>query len=158
MNSTIAWLDTTAEEQRRARELIEFFTQQESRDELGTGQIRDAFSDMLFPGISVSQRRARYYLFVPWCYSRGSARGKSGDTCRAKGETQERRLINALIAAKVPESGLIGKVAGAAVKTLPSAVYWPGYVGSTSSPTTRTPAIWAFSNRLPTTQRNSRKE
>ncbi len=126
MNSTIAWLDTTAEEQRRARELIEFFTQQESRDELGLGQIRDAFSDMLFPGISVIQRRARYYLFVPWCYSRGRARGTSGDVCRAKGETQERLLIEALKAANVPDTGLVGKVAGASVKTLASAIYWPG--------------------------------
>ncbi len=126
MNSTIAWLDTTAEEQRRARELIEFFTQQESRDELGIGQIRDAFSDMLFPGISVIQRRARYYLFVPWCYSRGRARGTSGDACRAKGETQERMLIEALKAADVPDTGLVGKVAGASVKTLASAIYWPG--------------------------------
>lgn len=126
MNSTIAWLDTTAEEQRRARELIEFFTQQESRDELGIGQIRDAFSDMLFPGISVVQRRARYYLFVPWCYSRGRARGTSGATCRAKGETQERQLIAALKAANVAESGLIGKFAGASVKALPSVIYWSG--------------------------------
>lgn len=126
MNSTIAWLDTTAEEQRRARELIEFFTQKESRDELGIGQIRDAFSDMLFPGISVSQRRARYYLFVPWCYSWGRARGTSGEACRVKGEVQERLLIEALKAAHVPEAGLIGRVAGASVKTLASAVYWPG--------------------------------
>lgn len=126
MNSTIAWLDTTAEEQRRARELIEFFTQQESRDELGIGQIRDAFSDMLFPGISVVQRRARYYFFVPWCYSRGRARGTRGAACRTKGETQERQLIAALKAANVPESGLIGKVAGASVKALPSAIYWSG--------------------------------
>ena len=126
MNSSIAWLDTTAEEQRRARELIEFFTQQESRDELGIGQIRDAYSDMLFPGISVIQRRARYYLFVPWCYSRGRARGTSGDTSRAKGETQERLLIEALKAANVPDTGLVGKVAGASVKTLASAIYWPG--------------------------------
>ena len=53
MTSTIAWLDVSAEEQRRAREFLALFTQAESRDELGLGQIRDTFSNTLFPGISV---------------------------------------------------------------------------------------------------------
>ena len=62
----IAWLDTSSDEQRRVRELIALFAQSESRDELGIGQVRDAFSEMLFPGTSVIQTRARYFLFVPW--------------------------------------------------------------------------------------------
>ena len=53
VTSTIAWLDVSAEEQRRAREFLALFTQAESRDELGLGQIRDTFSNTLFPGISV---------------------------------------------------------------------------------------------------------
>ena len=69
MPSLIAWLDSTPEEQKAARELVAMFSDKESRDELGIGPIRDAFSDLLFPGTSVLQTRARYYLFVPWCYS-----------------------------------------------------------------------------------------
>ena len=75
MPSTIAWIDSTPEEQRAARELIALFTQTEGRDELGIGQIRDALSDLLFPGTSTLQTRARYFLFVPWCYTAGSAPG-----------------------------------------------------------------------------------
>ncbi|MGH3706350.1 MAG: DUF6361 family protein, partial [Agromyces sp.] len=60
MASTVAWLDTSTDEQRRVREVIALFSQQESRDELGIGQIRDALSDHLFPGTSVLQTRARY--------------------------------------------------------------------------------------------------
>ncbi len=52
MPSTIAWLDASREDQRRIREAINLFAQHESRDELGIGQVRDAFSDRLFPGTS----------------------------------------------------------------------------------------------------------
>ena len=59
MASTIAWLDFSEDDQRRAREIIALFSQQESRDELGIGTVRDALSDELFPGISVTQARSR---------------------------------------------------------------------------------------------------
>ena len=129
MGSTIAWLDTTAEEQRVARELIALFTQTESRDELGIGQVRDAFSESLFPGTSVIQTRARYFLFVPWCYRDGKAHGTSGDKCRTRGERQERQLIAAFLESRENGeiddlSGLIGIRAGTAVKILPSSIYW----------------------------------
>jgi len=129
MASSISWLDTTAEEQRIARELIALFTETESRDELGIGQVRDAFSEMLFPGTSVIQTRARYFLLVPWSYRDGSARGTSGDVCRTRGEKQERQLIKTLLDAhrdgKIEDvSGLVGIRRGPTVKTLPSSIYW----------------------------------
>ena len=55
----IAWLDYSQADQRRAREIVAMFSQAESRDELGLGQIRDALSDTLFPGTSVLLTRAR---------------------------------------------------------------------------------------------------
>lgn len=129
MGSTIAWLDTTPEEQRIARELIALFSQTESRDELGIGQIRDTFSELLFPGTSVIQTRARYFLFVPWCYRDGKARGTSGERRRLKGEQQERELIAAFLshhddAHSSGMKGLIGIRAGTGVKMLPSIIYW----------------------------------
>ncbi|KGN29909.1 hypothetical protein N802_10190, partial [Knoellia sinensis KCTC 19936] len=129
MPSSIAWLDTTVEEQRLARDLIALFSETESRDELGLGQIRDAFSDLLFPGVSVVQTRARYYLFIPWCYTRGWAEGTHGMTAKKRGEWQERELITALRNAELDDSaGLIGKRAGASLRTLPSSIYWSGMV------------------------------
>lgn len=127
MASVVAWLDTSAEEQRRAREIIALFAQPESRDELGIGQIRDAFSNTLFPGTSVIQTRARYFLFVPWIYRDGLNRKHTGQDLKAWADTQERRLVEALGKAGATD-GLIGRVAGAAVKRLPSAIYWAGLV------------------------------
>jgi hypothetical protein len=123
----IAWLDTSGEEQRRAREIIALFAQPESRDELGIGQIRDAFSNTLFPGTSVLQTRARYFLFVPWIYRDGLSRKRVGQNLKGWADTQERRLIETLRKAGATD-GLIGRIAGAAVKLLPSAIYWSGLV------------------------------
>jgi hypothetical protein len=124
MTSIIAWLDTSADEQRRVRELIALFTQSESRDELGIGQIRDVFSEALFPGTSVIQTRARYFLFVPWIFQEG-ARRLSGARLKAWTDQRERRLIESLRQAGETE-GLIGRRAGPAVKILPSSIYWSG--------------------------------
>lgn len=66
MTSSVAWLDTSADEQRRVREMIALFSQPESRDELGIGQLRQVLSDTLFPGTTVLLTRARYFLIVPW--------------------------------------------------------------------------------------------
>lgn len=127
MGAAIAWLDTSPEEQRRVRELIALFAQNESRDELGIGQIRDAFSNTLFPGTSVIQTRARYFLFVPWIYRYGMRLGYSGQRLKAWADRQERRLIEALRDTGDVD-GLIGRLAGLAVKVLPSTIYWSGLI------------------------------
>lgn len=128
MPSVIAWLDTSSDEQRRVREIIQLFAQSESRDELGIGQIRDAFSDSLFPGTSVIQTRARYYLFVPWTYQQGADKRKRGAALTAWTNDQERRLILTLRDKQHlgVGQGLIGRVAGAGLKILPSSIYWSG--------------------------------
>ena len=49
MTSLIAWLDASSEDQRRMREIVNLFSERESRDELGIGQVRDALSDRFGP-------------------------------------------------------------------------------------------------------------
>lgn len=119
----LAWLDTTAEEQRLTRELLSMFSQEQGLDAIGIGQIRDAFSDLLFPGTSTLHTRARYFLIVPWCYTHGDAARARGEARLRAGRAQERRLTTAM---PPGESGVIGARAGAAVKNLPSNVYWSG--------------------------------
>ncbi|QIX27213.1 hypothetical protein ncot_11835 [Nocardioides sp. JQ2195] len=127
MPSLIAWLDSTPAEQKAARELIAMFNDKESRDELGIGPIRDAFSDLLFPGTSVLQTRARYYLFIPWCYMANNVTRQAGPTHRTKGRANERALIKALHGSSSQDkAGLIGARAGVNVRNLPSDIYWTG--------------------------------
>lgn len=105
------------------RGIIRLLSQPESRDELGIGQVRDAFADRLFPGTSTLHTRARYLLLVPWCYREAERQGLTGDHLDRRVEKTERSLIGALKAAGHTES-LIGRLAGPAVKVLPSTVYW----------------------------------
>ncbi|MBE1487519.1 DUF6361 family protein [Plantactinospora soyae] len=79
MASGLSWLDSSRDDQNRMRELLKLFSNAESRDELGLGQVRDAFSDLLFPGTSVLQTRARYLLIVPWCHQEAQRRGLRGE-------------------------------------------------------------------------------
>ncbi|RMB61705.1 DUF6361 family protein [Tessaracoccus antarcticus] len=126
MPSTIAWLDTSSEEQLRTRELIALFTEKDTLDELGIGQIRDVFSNVLFPGTSVIQTRARYLLLVPWAYL-DAAQKRSNGTVREKAQANQRQTIEALLQLGReghPQEGIVGARAGAGVKTLPSDIYW----------------------------------
>ncbi len=121
--AVLAWLDYSEADQRRAREIVRMFSQPDSRDELGLGQIRDALSDTLFPGTSVLLTRARYLLFVPWFYREGARRRRQGSQLSSWVDTQERRLIGALRNGG-DSSGLIGGVVGERVQNLPSTIYW----------------------------------
>ena len=128
MSSALAWLDFSEEEQRRARELLKFFSEHDTRDELGIGTVRDALSDAMFPGTSVIQTRARYFLFVPWIFQEAERRGYVGSAMVDWVSRYERKLIEALRHGGWGGvgQGLIGRVAGTGVKTLPSAIYWTG--------------------------------
>ena len=121
--AVLAWLDYSEADQRRARDIVAMFSQSESRDELGLGQIRDALSDTLFPGTSVLLTRARYLLFVPWLYREGARRGRQGSQLSSWVDRQERLLIGALRNGG-DSAGLIGGVVGERVQNLPSTIYW----------------------------------
>lgn len=109
--STISWLDQSAEEQRRVRELVGLFSESESRDELGIGQVRDVFSNRLFPGTSVIQTRTRYFLFIPWLFQQHQAKKRSGADLLRRVQESERQLIATMLTADHKE-GLIGREAG----------------------------------------------
>ncbi len=66
--SSFGWLDYSEHERRRTLDVVELFREKDTRDELGIGSVRDAFADLLFPGTSTIQTRARYFLFISWIY------------------------------------------------------------------------------------------
>jgi hypothetical protein len=118
------WLASSERERQQAFELARAFQQKESRDELGIGTVRDALADLLFPGTSTLHTRARYHLFIPWAYQHAAAHGGSG-ALAARVRAAEVQLIGALKDAG-DTRGLIGRDAGAALKRMPSALYWQG--------------------------------
>lgn len=111
----LTWLDNSAEEQRRVTEFISYFTEGSTVDEVGVGQIRDAFSDLLFPGTSTLHTRARYLLIVPWCY-------------QWQGKSSPADLERSLIPILREEPGSFGGRAGQRLRNLPSSAYWGALV------------------------------
>lgn len=123
--SSFGWLDYSDHERRQAMEVIDLFREEETRDELGLGTIRDPLADLLFPGTSTIQTRARYFFFVPWVYADLERRRVPA----GEFEHQLRRVQGKLRGALVDggnETGVIGYRAGLHVQRLPSSVYWAG--------------------------------
>lgn len=125
MASSVAWLDTSEEQRRKANEIVGLFSEREGRDELGVGTVRDALSNTLFPGTSVLFTRARYCLFVPWCFQEPTVVRRRGREHLAAAENAERRLVTTLIEEEPGSgAGVIGRRVGRDVRTLPRDIYW----------------------------------
>jgi hypothetical protein len=125
MSSAIGWVDFDETERDRARRLMDLFGEQDSRDELGLGAIRDSIADHLFPGTSTIHTRLRYMLFIPWIFESLPSHLGARDIA-AKARQKEIDLGKALIAGAPGAIGIIGKDAGDKLKRLPSSIYWSG--------------------------------
>lgn len=102
-------------------------------DELGIGQIRDAFSDVLFPGISTIQTRAKYFITVPRILRDYLALQPSQQKKYAGLEDYLQKQENtvAQILNKTHdenEKGIIGRtrINSGGVDRRPSVIYWSG--------------------------------
>ena len=66
--STLTWIDHSERQRPQILDAVDLFHEKDTRDGLGIAGIRDAFSDMLFPGTGAVQTGVLYFLFVPWMY------------------------------------------------------------------------------------------
>ena len=123
--SSLSWLDSSEHDRRKALDVIDLFRERNTRDELGLGAIRDAFGEILFPGTSTIQTRARYFLFIPWIYQALERRGIKSDRVPEVARRHEIKLIDALAESSDP-TGTIGIDARKTLKRLASNVYWQG--------------------------------
>lgn len=125
MVSTFSWLDYSEHERRKMLDVIELFGEKTTRDEIGLGGIRDAFADLLFPGTSTIQTRAKYFLFVAWMYQGLERKRISSRDIADRSRKEEILLLRSLLQSD-DLSGLIGRQAKENVIRLPSSVYWQG--------------------------------
>lgn len=122
MVSTFGWLDTDSEQRRRMLEVVDLFKEEGTVDELGIGSIRDALSDILFPGTSVLHTRLRYVLFIPWLLQLAT-RKPSPEEMGADFRNLEYRLIPSLLNGG-ESTGVFGNRVRNNLKNLPSSAYW----------------------------------
>ena len=125
MIAALAWLDYSERDRRRALNVVDLLREPSTVDELGLGAVRDAFADLLVPGTSTIQTRARYFLFVPWQYAELERLRVPSHQAAARGRRAEIELIDAL-SDSGERQGVIGIQARRTLKRLPSSVYWSG--------------------------------
>jgi hypothetical protein len=123
--SALRWLDFSEHERRKAHEVISLFQEQDTRDELGVGAVRDAFAGLLFPGTGTLQTRAAYFLLVPWMYLEVEAKKVASRDVAVRTRVTEVKLIDILAVSPDP-AGTIGIQARASLQRLPSSIYWQG--------------------------------
>jgi hypothetical protein len=124
MASVLGWLDSSERDRRRIVDAIDLLKESGTLDELGIGAVRDTIADVLSPGTSTIQTRPRYFFFIPWIYLQLERRCLNSGIAPAV-RRLEVELIDALRKAE-DTSGTIGIDSGAALKRLPSEIYWSG--------------------------------
>ena len=127
MDATLTWLDLTASDRDRMRQVLDFFKEQGTVDEMGLGSLRDALSEDLFPGTSTIQTRLRYVLFVPWLYRQFEARRTAASNVPTQLRKAELDLIGPLLE-NGRSKGVIGERARGSLARQPSSVYWTALV------------------------------
>ena len=129
MVSGFGWIDFSEKERQQMLDVVKLFQNRDTRDELGIGTIRDAFSEYFFPATSTIQTRARYFFFVPWIYQEAERKLQRkywpADKIGQDIERIEKRLIRALIDGGEID-GVIGIEAKEKLVRLPSSIYWSG--------------------------------
>lgn len=125
MASKFGWIDFSEKERRQMLDVVQLFSERETRDELGIGTIRDAFSDYFFPGTSTIQTRPKYMLLIPWMYIDFEKKRIPTAKIGARARKYETDLIFMLLK-NGNGDGVIGKDAKKNLVRLPSNIYWAG--------------------------------
>jgi DNA-binding Lrp family transcriptional regulator len=121
----LGWIDYSGEHRNKVMAVLDALSSPGALDELGIGLIRDRLADILFPGTSTIQTRAKYFFIVPYLLmelEKGSY--KSSKELIEKLGIEELTLIEILNKQEV--DGVIGARAGQKLKRKPSSIYWSG--------------------------------
>ena len=129
--SEMGWVDFSSEDRDRVRDVIKQLSEPGTLDELGIGALRDGFADLMFPGFSTIQTRAKYLITIPRIirdYLALKPAQQRRQSLQQYLEQQENQLARALTLQHQNEgvTGIIGSTMkeGESVARLPSSVYW----------------------------------
>jgi len=128
--SALGWIDFSSDERAKVKQVLAALNEPGTLDELGIGQIRDAFANRLFPGMSTIQTRAKYFVTT----ARLLRDIQMGHANKSKSphewlERQEHELAKQLVStSQEHESGIIGaeSTERGGVSRRPSSIYWNG--------------------------------
>jgi len=119
----LGWVDFSKSDRDMVLNVLRQLTEPGAVDELGIGTIRDAFSDIFFPGTSTIQTRAKYFFLIPYlCLELERGSKLTSRDFIASLEQRELDLIELL--AKNNAEGVIGSRSRQTLRRKPSSIYW----------------------------------
>ncbi len=126
----LGWIDFSKTERSKILSILDLLGEKGVLDELGTSPIRDAYSDLFFPGTTTIQTRAKYFFIVPYAF-RDLEFNNQYDYFKLRktfNDTEE-KCAHIFLENNSDENGVIGKLSiqkGSWVKRNPSSIYWAG--------------------------------
>lgn len=130
--SSLGWIHFSSEHRDKVRTALDFLKKRGVVDELGIGVIRDTFADLMFPGISTIQTRAKYFTMIAYRIRAFIERSGNRETLESYLSFHEKRDRIKLVEnhGKAGELGIVGGTFGQDweqdVIRKPSAIYWSG--------------------------------
>ncbi len=131
----IGWIDFSPAHRARVAALLDALTPEGVVDELGIGTIRDSLADLMFPGFSTIQTRAKYFFIIPYIlydYHRLPSAKRRTTSPTKYLEDKENEVMWELAEKynhnRSSNSGVIGitKHHGEKIARRPSTIYWNG--------------------------------
>lgn len=126
----LGWIDFSKNERNKVLNVLDLLGDEGVLDELGISTIRDGFSDLLFPGTSTIQTRAKYFLIVPYALKELEFNDDFRPYNLNKSfESMEEKCAHILYEKNPQELGIIGRNAilqNSWVKRPPSNIYLAG--------------------------------
>lgn len=119
----LGWVDFSKSDRDMVLNVLRQLTEPGAVDELGIGTIRDGFANILFPGTSTIQTRAKYMFIVPYiCLELERGKKLSPREFIDALEQNELDLIDVL--AVNGAEGVIGQRSRQTLRRKPSSIYW----------------------------------
>lgn len=137
----LGWIDGDPSHEAAVLRALGASGQQDAREELGLGSLRDSFADTFFPGLSTIQTRARYFFFVQWCCEL-AARRSTEDGILTALHRHEVELISSL-SHLGQGKGVIGIDSQDRLRRMPSDIYWSGLMRLGMRQAEGSPVHWA---------------
>lgn len=127
----LGWIDFSREERNKVMVTLDLLSTTTALDELGIGTLRDRYADILFPGISTIQTRAKYFVIIPYIFALAKLQKfKRANEIIPWVNKIEDNLVSTLVRNSGEDSsGIIGSRSlkqKKYVKRKPSSIYWNG--------------------------------
>jgi hypothetical protein len=120
---SLGWVDFSKSDRNMVLNVLRQLTEPGAVDELGIGTIRDGFANILFPGTSTIQTRAKYLFLIPYiCLE--LERGKKLRPHELIDALEQNELDLIDILAVNSAEGVIGQRSRQTLRRKPSSIYW----------------------------------